>query len=579
MMIIGLFYYYLTFLTITHGNQVTVKRLRQQYGPTALWLQGVETSIENNILPKNWDGGTTCRIEKLSAMATSMRIKRKQRETLDTNSGCIGSLHMYHVAKIHDITVCPLLPIAKSTHSYTTTAASSSLGIGLKNKTSFAQEWIDAGFYEDGRTKLRWEIPVDHPGQERQRCVNYAVAAGRPGYYPTFYNDNDTSSGLPLHSARGFYVMYMERAAVHPTGHVFLRCGFFLGADGCETRRLNPAARWWAETAKRLKYDFFKPPEQYLSHEASSHCDYGNPKGVMVASNQSHSHLLCLRYYEKVFVIAALWDHNYHHFLIDSLARIARALPFLLDHPDIMIYIRAYEHVSVHHYATVNASDPIERGAFISSAEAMRQRVLTLLGINSSRVISGFLPTTTTTTAAASGGEVVLAGQVYVPRPVRCAFPLSSADEVRLLARILLTNAYNKVGLRFHPHDATHLRRNPMASEKRNQKNNNKKQKQQLIIQQRYTAAAAVTTTTPREWDNETFSAVVRAFSAVFRDHRVVAMRSNDEHFINCFDCEIRYVQCVCMYDEILYVPILFINQCKHVLYCTYINIQYDDGF
>eukprot|EP01036_Dinobryon_divergens_P024614 gene24614-33082_t len=465
-------------------------------------------------------------------MAASMRIKRRQRktsggevQTVDSNSGCIGSLHMYHVAKTHDITICPLLPIAKSTHSYTMTAASSSLGIGLKNKTSFAQQWIDAGFDENGRARLRWEIPVDHPGQDRQRCVNYAVAAGRQGYYPTFYNDNDTSSGLPLNSAQGFYVMYMERAAVHPTGHVFLRCGYFLGADGCETRRLNPAARWWAETAKRLKYDFFKPPEQYLRYELTSHCNYGNPKGVAmtpVSSNQSHQ---CLRYYEKVFVIAALWDHNYHHFLIDSLARIARALPFLLDHPDIMIYIRAYEHISVHHYSTVNASDPIQREAFISTAEAMRQRVFSLLGINSSRVISGFsgvetgtgTTTTTTTTTTVPSGEIVLAGRVYVPRPTRCAFSLSSADEVRLLARILLHNAYNKVGLRFHPHDAF-----AMASEKRSQK-------KQLIVLQRYTAVGVMR----REWDNVTFSAVVHAFSAVFRDHLVVPIRSNDENFIN----------------------------------------------
>ena len=532
MMIFGLLNSCLIF-AITHGHQVTVKRLRQQYEPTALWLSGVELSIENNILPKNWDGGTTCRIEKLSAMSTSMGIKRKKRQssgvdtpTVDTSSGCIGSLHMYHVAKIQDITVCPLLPITKSSHSYTMTAASSSLGVGLKNNTYFAQQWINAGFDEYGRKKLRWEIPVDHPGQDRQRCVNYAVAAGREGYYPAFYNENDTVSGLPLHSAHGFYVMYMERAAVHPAGHVFLRCGYFLGADGCETRRLNPAARSWAETLKRLKYDFFKPPEQYLNHEFMSQCNYGNPKGVIGhTSDQSN---LCLRYYEKVFVITALWDQNYHHFMIDSLARIARALPFLLDHPDIMIHIRAYEHIYVQHISSVNASEPIQRREFISSVEAMRQRVFSLLGISASRIISGFSDMGTGTPTASSG-DIVLAGRVYVPRSIRCAFPLSSADEIRLLARILLNNAYSKVGQRFHYHS---------QEQNRGIRNSEKNQKKQLIILQRYTGDKAMR----REWDNETFSEVMQAFSTVFKEHRIVPMRSNDQHFINCFDCEIRCV-------------------------------------
>ena len=46
---------------------------------------------------------------------------------------------------------------------------------------------------------------------------------------------------------------------------------------------------------------------------------------------------------DSVVVMTALWDHNYHHFAIDSLVKIVRYLPLLTRHPEVRIHIRRFE--------------------------------------------------------------------------------------------------------------------------------------------------------------------------------------------------------------------------------------------
>ena len=47
--------------------------------------------------------------------------------------------------------------------------------------------------------------------------------------------------------------------------------------------------------------------------------------------------------HHSVLVMTALWDHNYHHFIVDSLVKIIRYLPFLAKHPHVKIHIRRFE--------------------------------------------------------------------------------------------------------------------------------------------------------------------------------------------------------------------------------------------
>ena len=71
---------------------------------------------------------------------------------------------------------------------------------------------------------------------------------------------------------------------------------------------------------------------------------------------------------EKVFVLTALWDHNYHHFLLDSVVKLIRYLPFLLKYPDIKIHIRRFEQFC-------------KKEKYISGGIEIRRRIWDILGL------------------------------------------------------------------------------------------------------------------------------------------------------------------------------------------------------
>eukprot|EP00597_Dinobryon_sp_UTEXLB2267_P004952 CAMPEP_0170062712 /NCGR_PEP_ID=MMETSP0019_2-20121128/3835_1 /TAXON_ID=98059 /ORGANISM="Dinobryon sp., Strain UTEXLB2267" /LENGTH=137 /DNA_ID=CAMNT_0010268927 /DNA_START=1279 /DNA_END=1689 /DNA_ORIENTATION=- len=57
-----------------------------------------------------------------------------------------------------------------------------------------------------------------------------------------------------------------------------------------------------------------------------------------------------------------------------------------------------------------------------------------------------------------------------------------------------------------------------------------------LILLQRYTDLEG----SSRDWTNRTFNIVLQAFSKVFSEHQIVPIRSNDPHYMKCFDCAVR---------------------------------------
>ena len=95
--------------------------------------------------------------------------------------------------------------------------------------------------------------------------------------------------------------------------------------------------------------------------------------------------------YDRVFVITSTWDHNFHHFIVDSLVRLARNYKFLMDNPDVYIHIRRYEQYAKHEN-------------FIKAAKALRRGLLDLIGIPYDRIISG----------------PIFATNVYLPSMPKC---------------------------------------------------------------------------------------------------------------------------------------------------------------
>lgn len=174
--------------------------------------------------------------------------------------------------------------------------------------------------------------------------------------------------------------------------------------------------------------------------------------------------------HDAVFVLTSLWDHNYHHFAIDSLVKLIRYLPFLTRYPEIKIHIRRYEQFC-------------KKKKYIRGGIEIRRRFWDLLGLvlrsdvsngnssnnnssssNSNDNLSGHRnvddshgnSSATTVTSSSTlrrplsdteiSGRIIsgpiIAKHVYVPKSTECNWAISSAHNVRLLANYLLWSSY-----------------------------------------------------------------------------------------------------------------------------------------
>ena len=104
--------------------------------------------------------------------------------------------------------------------------------------------------------------------------------------------------------------------------------------------------------------------------------------------------------YKRVFIISASWDHNYHHFLSDSLSKLSRHIEYLKLNTDIKIHIRMYDQF---------AKGKAEAG------RALRKRLFEAIGIDTSRLVAG----------------PVIADEVFIPRSPKCNAPLGHIYELR----------------------------------------------------------------------------------------------------------------------------------------------------
>ena len=238
--------------------------------------------------------------------------------------------------------------------------------------------------------ETRWVIPSDHPGQDRIKFMNLAAEISN-GRVLQLYQDYKTD----LQSAS--YLIKARHAVVHPSGSVGMGCGYYIGVDGCETR-WNRAQGWWRLCSQSLtKHNL---PWSYPTSKSQLATYRSVLKNCTMSSDINPP-----QYYKKVFVATALWDYNYNHFLTDSLARLIRHIKYLRANPDIMIHIRRYE----------DYDDVIRDAKFKSVAQRMRNKLFALLGIDSTRIVSG----------------IIVADQVLIPRNTHCAYALKNPFEIR----------------------------------------------------------------------------------------------------------------------------------------------------
>lgn len=344
---------------------------------------------------------------------------------------------------------------------------------------------------------LRWEVPDNHPGQDKKNCLNmtFTAAEGKPlSFYNSFRQPN-----------RAFYTSTFNHAYIHPVGSVATSCGYFMGQECCEGR-FNQAENWYNECKRHLQklklrwealWDDTLPIKviKGLQRHCIDRSDIAIPFGAKNASTY-----LPRRVNEKVFVITALWDYNYHHFFADSLARLAHALPYLRAHPEVFIHIRAYE---------IYDGGRHEYEHELRAAEQMRRHLLELLGFEMKRIISG----------------AVFAKQAIIPRCMRCSYAASNPVEVRLLARELLLASEAEVDRR----KQLNLTISPFISSTSATKGKN------MIVLQRYTPYGD----NDRDWSDETFQRILASLATHFPHHNIIPISSKKQSKPDyCLACE-----------------------------------------
>jgi hypothetical protein len=378
----------------------------------------------------------------------------------------------------------------------TLTTANEGLGVTAQKRGYSYEKW-------GNDPNSRWEIPDTHPGQDKRNCINMTLLASTGNIY-AFYEGFKKID-------RAFYTVYAKQGFIHPSGAVGNSGGYYMGQEACENR-WDYAKKWYEGCKDSLKRQEMKWEDLFSNRTSTEKfqkvidgCTDSTDLGIPTARGATFK----VTKHAKVFVIPALWDFNYHHFMADSLARMIRYYRYLKKHTDILIHVRAFEEYDALHKHDMQGQ---------KKAKAMRKGFFELLGISSSRLISG----------------PVLADEVLIPRCLRCAYALSNPIEIRVLTKTLLTAA--KAFLKHHPQlypNITQIAYLPpttstsptKTSEANINMNTNASTPPKLynmIVQQRRGHQG------DRSWDDRTFQEILFQLSQQFPYHNIIPISSKN---------------------------------------------------
>lgn len=299
------------------------------------------------------------------------------------------------------------------------------LAVGLMKGVEQGKIWAS-------RSDLQWQVAADHPRNNKSNCMRIAqLAVDRPIQLYQTMRQNIAE----------MYLVRKKNVLVHDVGITASNCGYLQMVDGCETKFKFIGRKWWMSCkvairdAKLRWEDLFNPrlsPLLASNHQLSTNNTTSNdslaaPSILELCRDKSYWNDITRtvyphwRYYEEVIVVTALWDSNYHHFLVDTLLRLIPILDYVQAHPTIPIHIRRTE-------------TELSYETFKLSAVRIRQSIGTILSIDPARFISG----------------PIIAGEVLVPRMVKCNAFIANALEFRQLARALLVGAQQQVAQKWN---------------------------------------------------------------------------------------------------------------------------------
>jgi hypothetical protein len=272
-----------------------------------------------------------------------------------------------------------------------------------------------------------WQIPAEHKRQNRRYCTDLSRKVSRD--HSTMGLDLYKSNRSVVKSST-YYVAQMHDVAIQEQGVVALHCGergsgigYYQPVASCETFYRFIGKRFVGNCHKNLtshgvsfaqmmkdteRHGSTCFPQQVLDPGWLNKRKKKDKAGNLLPPRPRIARDIRLVMHDKVFMATAGWDHNYHHFIIDSLTRIVRHIDWLRANPDVKIHMRYFE-------------NDMKNEKMIASGRLLRSKFWDLLEIDQSRLIFG----------------PAAARTVWVPRESKCNNPLEMAYEVRLLAGLL----------------------------------------------------------------------------------------------------------------------------------------------
>ena len=160
-------------------------------------------------------------------------------------------------------------------------------------------------------------LPAYHPRQYRQQCVQAAISAG---IEPTrFYT--------PTPQQRPEYTLYLTNVVININGIVGRHDGYIQFREGCELGQPKIGRNWYKSLMKEFKKSVPTAATSEESHQQA--WDEAFALGTVPFSGKSgEKKIMSIRNVEagrvldSVFVMDAIWDYNFHHVLVDSVARL-----------------------------------------------------------------------------------------------------------------------------------------------------------------------------------------------------------------------------------------------------------------
>ena len=219
---------------------------------------------------------------------------------------------------------------------HTLTAANPALGAGISGGEPKAASWAN---HRNGSARS-WILPAYHPRQHRRQCVTAAIAAGlRP---TRFYTPNPQQQPE--------YTLYLTNAIVNVNGIIGTLDGYVHFREGCEHqeklgrnwhrpliqdfKQQYPAAKTRQAKLQAWKDAFTVGEVPFTGYASGS--GTGSPGRVPNQDTGSkgskgskggksplpRSNVQPGRVLDSVFVMDAIWDFNFHHVLVDSVAKL-----------------------------------------------------------------------------------------------------------------------------------------------------------------------------------------------------------------------------------------------------------------